>query len=177
MLLDLAETEPFDRLRAIAEEAERRRLLDLRAVRACMNRNPGRRGLAPLGRLLREHLPVTVPTRASSAGFQDFVTEERFPMPQCNVFVAGLLVDFWWPEARLVVELDSHEFHSHWSAVERDHERAAKLMRLGIYTLRVTHRRLTRDRAGLSADIGARFSHAGAGLRRVARSGAAAPFR
>ena len=167
-LLDLAETESFDRLRKIAEEAERRELLDLAAIGACMKRNPGRRGLALLDRLLREYLPVDGANEGIEREFQRFVAEYGFPQPQCNVLVGGLLVDFYWPEAKLVVELDSRGFHSHWSATERDHERDAKLMRLDIHTLRVTSRRLSHDRDGLAGDIEARFRNAGADLRRSA---------
>ena len=163
-LLDLAETEPFERLRTVAEEAERLGRLDFEALRACMERNPGRRGLAPLDALLADYSPVDRANEGLERIFQAFVAEQALPVPQCNVLVGGLLVDFWWPEANLVVELDSRSFHGHWSAAERDHERDGRLLRLGIFSLRVTHRRLTRDRAGLAADIRARFAHAGADL-------------
>ncbi len=164
-LLDLAETEPFDRLKGIAETAERRERLDLGALRDCMERNPGRRGLAVLARLLDVYIPVGRTNEGLERRFQEFVAERGFPMPQCNVLVGGLLVDFWWPEAKLVVELDSRDFHAHWSAAERDRERNAKLMRLDIHTLRVTDRRLQRDRDVLAGDIEARFANAGAALR------------
>jgi hypothetical protein len=167
-LLDLAETEPFDRLRTIAEEAERRGMLDLRAVRACMDRNPGRRGIAPLTRLLATYTPIGRANEGLEVAFTRFVAESGFPPPLCNTLVDGLLVDFWWPQARLVVELDSHAHHGHWSAAERDRERDARLLRSGIHTLRVTERRLARDRAALATDIEARFAHAGAELRRSA---------
>ena len=82
------------------------------------------------------------PTRDSSGSFSASSPSRAFRSPQCNVLVGGLLVDFWWPEANLVVELDSRAFHGHWSAAERDHERDGRLLRLGIFSLRVTHRRL-----------------------------------
>ncbi len=157
-LLDLAETETRDRLRAVAEEAERLGRLDPVAVRACMERNPGRRGLRRLAELVDEWHPVGRANEGLERRFQLFLAEYGLPEPRCNVLVAGLLVDFWWPDAGLVVELDSREFHSHWSAVERDHERDAKLTRLGIHTLRVTARRLCRDRDELAADIGSRLT-------------------
>jgi hypothetical protein len=164
-LLDLAETESFHRLEVVAETAERRELLDLQAIRDCMKRHPGRHGLAILDRLLSDYLPVDGANEGLERQFQEFVAERDFPMPQCNVLVGGLLVDFWWPQAKLAVELDSREFHAHWSAAERDHERDAKLMRLDIHTLRVTDRRLRHDRDGLAGDIEARFTTAEAPLR------------
>jgi very-short-patch-repair endonuclease len=153
--LDLAETEPFDRLRSIAEEAERRELLDLAAIEACIGRNPGRRGIAPLNALLADHVPVARTREGLEREFQLFLAERGLPQPLFNVVVAGLLVDCWWPEARFVVELDSRGFHGHWSAAERDRERDAKLLRLGIASLRVTDRRLRTGRPALAADIAA----------------------
>ncbi len=176
-LLDLAETEPYDRLRTIAEAAERKDELDLLAVRACMERNPGRRGLAALGRLVDEYRPLDGANEGLERRFQEFAAEFGFPPPLCNVLVDGLLVDCHWPQANLVVELDSREFHAHWAAGERDRERDARLMRLDIHTLRVTDRRLRFDRIALAADIEARFVNAGAGLRRFAPSRRRGPFR
>ncbi len=156
-LLDLAETETADRLRAIAEEAERLGRLDPAAIRACMDHNPGRRGIAPLSALLADHLPVGNALKGLEREFQLFLEEFGLPTPQCNVLVCGFIVDFWWPQARLVAELDSRSFHAHWSQAERDRERDARLLREGIFTLRVTARRLRQDREGLAADIRSRF--------------------
>ncbi|MEZ5155792.1 MAG: DUF559 domain-containing protein [Solirubrobacterales bacterium] len=156
-LLDLAETEPYERVQSIAEEAERRELLDLRAIRDCMDRNPGRRGHAPLARLLDEYLSAAGSHEGIEMEFIRFLADYGLPEPQRNVLVSGLVVDFWWPDARLVAELDSRAFHAHWSQAERDRERDARLLREGIHTLRVTARRLRRDRPGLAADIASRF--------------------
>jgi Protein of unknown function (DUF559) len=169
-LLDLAETEPSDRLRTIAEAAERRELLDLTAIGACIERNPGRRGIAPLRRMLDDYVSVDRANEGLETTFGRFVAEFGLPPPQRNVLVAGLEVDCWWPQAKLVVELDSREHHAHWSAAERDRERDARLMRLDIHSLRVTGRRLRRDRQALFGDIAARFEAAGEPL-------AGLPFR
>lgn len=156
-LLDLAGSESRDRLHGIAEAAERRDLLDLEDLRTCIARNPGRRGIAALGGLLDDYLPVGATREGLEREFQRFLVEWGLPVPQCNVIVWGLLVDFWWPDANFVVELDSREFHGHWSQAERDRERDARLLREGIFTLRVTARRLRKDRERLAADLRSRF--------------------
>ncbi|HET6829787.1 MAG TPA: DUF559 domain-containing protein [Solirubrobacterales bacterium] len=166
MFLDLAETAPFDVVRGILEEAERRELLDLNAIDACIARNPGRRGIAPLSRLLAIYMPIGTANEGLEVDFTRFVAELGLPSPLCNTLVDGLLVDFYWPQARLVVELDSRGFHAHWAAAERDRMRDAQLMRLGIHTLRVTGRRLNHDRAALFGDIAARFAATGHPLDR-----------
>ena len=163
--LDLAETEPYHRLEAIAEAADRREPLDLAAIRSCMERNPGRRGLAPLNRLLDDYLPVLDANKGLERLFQRFIDEQGFPQPQTNVLVAGHEVDCWWPEHNLVVELDSRRFHAGWQAQERDRARDARLLRAGIPFLRVTHRRITRQRAELTADLASRLPRTGRSKR------------
>lgn len=152
-LLDLAETEPYHRLEKIFEEVDRRGDLDLDAIGACIARNPGRRGLRPLTRLLDDYLAVGDANEGLERLFQRFLAEERFPQPQTNVLVAELLVDCYWPEHNFVVELDSRDFHSHWVQQERDRVRDGTLLRAGVPSLRVTYRRITRERDELVADL------------------------
>ena len=152
-LLDLAESLPFARFEAIFEEADRRELLDLAAIDACMRRNPGRRGLEPLGRLLADYLPVEGANEGLERLFQRFLAEEGFPQPQTNVLVDGHLVDCHWPEHDFVVELDSRGFHTHWAQQERDKARDGRLLRAGVRSLRVTRHRITRERSELIADL------------------------
>lgn len=169
-LLDVAETEPFGRLESIWEECDRRGWLDLAAVRACMERNPGRRGLKALGRLLDGYVPVLSANEGIERTFQRLLEEEGFPQPLTNVQVAGLVVDCYWPEYDFVVELDSREFHSHWQAQERDRARDGTLLRAGIACLRVTHRRMTRERGDLVRDLASRLPRV-----TLLRGGAPAP--
>lgn len=152
-LLDVAETEPGERLEKVFEEADRRELLNLAELRACAERNPGRRGLAPLLALTDAYSPSPRANEGIERRFQLLLEEEGLPPPQVNVLVAGLVVDCWWPEARLVVELDSRDRHRHWAARERDLVRDARLLREGIVTLRVTNRRMRDERPELVADL------------------------
>jgi very-short-patch-repair endonuclease len=57
--------------------------------------------------------------------------------------VEGYEVDAYWPEHKLVVELDSWEFHRGRTAFERDRERDAVLQAAGYRVVRITWRRLT----------------------------------
>ena len=61
--------------------------------------------------------------------------------------VGGYLVDAYWPVARLVVELDSYEFHSDREAFERDRRKIADLRLAGYEVLPITHRQLDREPA------------------------------
>jgi very-short-patch-repair endonuclease len=152
-LLDIAETETPARLAAVFEEADRRELLDLDALRAVAERNPGRRGLAPFLELVERYTSTPGSKEGIERAFALFLRERGLPLPEVNVLVHGVLVDCWWPEARLVVELDSRGFHGHWAARERDIGRDSGLLRQDIPTLRVTWRRLTWEPDELEADL------------------------
>lgn len=154
-LLDLAEVLPFERFETIFEEADRRSCLDLDAITACMKRNPGRHGLKPLRRLLADYLPVEGANEGLERRFQKFIRAEGFPPPQMNVLVDGLLVDCFWPELDFVIELDSRGYHSHRKQFDRDRSRDGVMLRGGHRYLRVTDRRLVREREQLVADLAA----------------------
>ena len=151
-LLDLAETLPSRGFRSVFEEADRRDLIDFDALRACMACNPGRRGLKPLGRLLGDYLPVDGAGEGIATEFERFLVEEGFPRPLTEVLVAGQIVDCFWPGFGLLVELDSRGYHRHWEQHERDRARRRRAAS-GPRSLRVTHRRLTREREELIADL------------------------
>jgi hypothetical protein len=152
-LLDLAETEPLRRLEKIVEEADRRELLDPAAIVACADRNPGRHGLAVLMPLVDRYVPTPGAKEGLEREFALFLEDRGLPAPERNVIVHDVLVDCWWPEGPLVVELDSREFHEGWDARERDIGRDAHLLRHRVPTLRVTSRRLSHDPDGLDEDL------------------------
>ena len=62
-----------------------------------------------------------------------------------NGMVAGFEVDAAWPDARLVVELDSRTFHDTHEAFERDRVRDATLQVAGYRVLRITDLRMQRE--------------------------------
>lgn len=72
------------------------------------------------------------------------------PLPATNVVVAGELVDCFWPQQGLVVELDSFAFHRSRSAFERDRARDASLALAGHPVMRVTDLMLEREPAAVA---------------------------
>lgn len=145
-LLDLAEVlRPRD-LQSAFEEADRLRLLDVRAVENVCRRMKGRRGLRPLSALVDEHRGPPPPTRSKlERRFLAVVLEAGLPLPKVNSVIEGLEVDALWPDQRLVVELDSRAYHLSRAAFERDRIRDATLQLAGYRVLRVTHARLERE--------------------------------
>jgi hypothetical protein len=135
---------PVATLARAYDEAERLRLLDVRAVAELCRRSPGRRGLKALNALIAETYDTPHTKRELEARFFDFCRSQGLPLPACNVLVEGYEVDAFWPAYRLVVELDSWEFHGGRRAFERDRERDAVLQAAGYRVISITWRRLTK---------------------------------
>lgn len=152
-LFDLAEVVPLESLKGAAEEADRLKLLRLAELEKVCERGRGRRALRPVRRLLAELGPPDGGRSPLEIRFPAFVREYRLPPPVQNVHVLGHEVDALWPAAKLVVELDSWEYHGHRAAFERDRARDPELLIAGYRTIRVTHRRLDREADRLAEEI------------------------
>jgi very-short-patch-repair endonuclease len=85
--------------------------------------------------------------------FLDLCREHELLPPLVNHMVCGFEVDAVWPEQRLVVEIDSYEFHRTRAAFERDRTRDAALHLGGYRVLRFTYKMLTRDPAAVAATV------------------------
>ena len=144
-LFDLAEVLDRDRLESAFEAAERNELLDMRAVLLTAQRSPGRRAHKRL-RAILPNLTTPPATRSElERMFNRLCRVADLPPPHLNVLVEGFEVDAVWPARRLIVEVDSWEFHKTRAAFERDRVRDAALQVAGYRVVRVTYRQL-RDR-------------------------------
>ncbi len=152
-LFDYAEVEDFRRLEKAWEEADRLKRLRLGEVERVCERGYGRRALKPIRRLLAETRAVTRTRSPLEDRFQDFCRRFELPPHSTNVAVLGKEVDVLWPTAKLIVELDSWEFHSHRAAFQRDRARDTRLLVAGYRTIRVTHDRLDQEAGALAAEI------------------------
>lgn len=146
-LFDLAEVVDTRRLERSFEEAERLRLLDLRAVERVCQRSRGRRGLRPLLALLPNLKPPPHTRSELERRFLDLCRDFGLPAPIINAPVVGFEVDALWPYAKLIVELDGYEFHRTRAAFERDRARDAVLQAGGHRVVRLTQRQLTNEPA------------------------------
>jgi len=151
-LLDLATDAPTETLRRALAEAEYRRLVDLGAVEAIGGR--GVPGSAALRSVLVRHRPQLALTRS--------VLEERFlalceaeglPLPQVNATVCGLMVDAFWAEQGVIVELDGHAAHATPAAIERDRRRELRLRAAGYLVFRYTWQQITEQPELVAADL------------------------
>lgn len=153
-LLDLAATASTDDLRRALAEAEYRRLVDLDALAHVCRR--GVPGSAALRAAIRRHQPQLARTRSPlERRFLALCEKHGVPVPQMNVRVCGLLVDAFWAEQRVVVELDGHAGHATPARIERDRRRELRLRAAGLTVLRYTWQQLTELDVLVAGDLAA----------------------
>jgi very-short-patch-repair endonuclease len=150
-LLDLAGVaSPYLLQRALAQ-AEVLALTSDHELRAILARSNGRRGAAALRLALKEDAAFT--RSALERRMLALCDRYDLPRPRVNTIVEGYEVDFHWPRAHLVVEVDGYRFHRARHAFEADRRRDAELLLAGIRTLRITHRRLAEDETRVVASL------------------------
>ena len=77
------------------------------------------------------------------------------PLPEVNVLIDGMTVDFLWRDARLVVETDSYATHGGTIAFENDRERDLRLRRLGYSVHHFSEQQLQLAPQAVTADVAA----------------------
>jgi hypothetical protein len=100
--------------------------------------HPGTKYLAPFV-ALSGHTARSGP----ELGFPAFCERWDLPCPQMNFPIAGYVVDAYFPDHELIVELDSHVYHLNPISFETDRDRDADTLLAGVPTVRITHERMT----------------------------------
>ena len=152
-LFDLAEVVDESQLRRAFEEADRLRLLEMRALEGVCARGRGRRALRPIHRLIEEAREPLWTRSELEHRFALFCREQGLSPSETNVEVLGHEVDAFWPRERLIVELDGYAFHRHRSAFEDDRAKDVARQVAGYRAIRVTDQRLRREPDELAGEI------------------------
>ena len=157
-LLDLSASGVRGRPLATAvDRAEQSGVLDFADLALLLDRYAGRAGVPAL----RDALDRYAGGDARSA-LEEIVGElcavHGIPRPQENVVVLGKVRDFYWPEARLVVEADSYAWHRSPDAMADDRRRDVELTLAGIRTLRFTWSQANRRRSYVVSALRSAFA-------------------
>ena len=145
-LLDLAAEVRPDRLAAMLQRAEDRKLFDLPLLDELLRRVPDQPGAVALRRALDIYRPTTVVTRSElEQKFLALVLDTGLPRPRMNFVVGPYELDAYWPERSFAVELDVFETHGSRRSFEEGRKRQEDLLLLGITMTRVTGPRLDRE--------------------------------
>ena len=139
-LVDLADVLTPKQLTRAVNEAQVQRLIIPAELTTLLTRYPGRRTarLTPERGATRSYL---------EEDFVRFLKRHRLPLPEFNQTIAGHEVDAVYREHKLVIELDSRQFHTTTRAFEQDRDRDADLLNAGFPTIRITDNRLKNHQA------------------------------
>ena len=140
-LVDLADVLVEKQLANAVHEAEVKRLFDLRRVERVLERLPGRKGRHKLRRVLSAYRDVQPFIRSRGERLVLEMCEHHgLPAPRTNTWVDSCEVDFYWPEANLVLEFDGGAVHRTTRAFYEDRKRDRALAVKGIHVVRATDR-------------------------------------
>jgi very-short-patch-repair endonuclease len=159
-LIDLATALGIDALQRCIEDQLVARRTTLARVESVFDdlAAPGRNGIAR-ARLVLARMDPQPPTESElEASFWRLLQRNRLPLPERQASFDWLgdgrgRVDFWYPGAALVVELDGRRFHARVRAFEADRTRDQLGLMAGIRTVRFTHRQLATERAFVASVV------------------------
>ncbi len=130
------------RNRGIPVTSPARTLADLRATASTREQRRAIRQAEVLGLFTG---PDIEPDRTRSELERQFLRlcrRHRLPMPDVNMRIGTLTVDFCWVEQRLIVETDGYRYHRGRQSFEDDRSRDLTLRGLGFEVLRLSHRQV-----------------------------------
>jgi hypothetical protein len=96
----------------------------------------------PGAKLVRPVLEGGVTRSPLEDRFVRFIEQHGLPMPELNFPMGGRILDAFYPEERVIVEVDSWRFHKDRQTFELDREKDAEATANGLVTVRITDDRM-----------------------------------
>jgi hypothetical protein len=139
-VLDNATRFTGKRLSRFVNDALRTPYLHVPDLADVLNRNPDHPGTRRVRRYVRA--PTNSPLEDD---FLEFAKRYGLPQPVTNTHLLGFEIDVLYPRERVIVELDSAEFHMDRDSFERDRKRDVIMLEANIVTVRITDERMNHD--------------------------------
>jgi very-short-patch-repair endonuclease len=152
-LLDRAPVLSDRQLERELDEALVRRLTSRTAIGELLDRCRRRSGTPRLRELIDPERTTTFTRAESEERMLALLRRGGLPMPETNVRMQSIEVDFLWRDERVIVEVDGWTSHGTRAAFERDRGRDARLENDGWRVLRFTWRRLTGEPEAVLVEI------------------------
>jgi very-short-patch-repair endonuclease/predicted transcriptional regulator of viral defense system len=137
-ICDVAGTEPLTEAERALSEARVQRLVTTRALERVIERTPTLKGSSVIRSLLRASEESGYTRSEAERRLRRLAQAAGIDQPLVNVPLLGFVVDFLWPDQRLVVEVDGYQFHGHRQRFESDRRRDQQLVAAGYRVIRVT---------------------------------------
>ncbi len=137
-ICDVAGTEPLSDAERALNEARVQRLVTDSALERVIERTPTLNGSSVIRTLLRAGDESGYTRSEAERRMRRLAQAAGIDQPLVNVPLLGFVVDFLWPDQRLVVEVDGYQFHGHRQRFESDRRRDQQLVAAGYRVVRVT---------------------------------------
>lgn len=137
-LFDIATRLGRRRLEAAINAADKHDLVSPDELRAHLDSEAGRAGVAVMRDLLDRRTFVLTDSELERR-FLPIARAANLPRPETQQWIAGFRVDFHWPALGLVVETDGLRYHRTAAEQAKDRERDQALTAAGLTVLRFTH--------------------------------------
>jgi hypothetical protein len=156
-LLDVATTLDGRPLEQVLDRAER--LIDFGELRRRLEAHPQRPGSPSLHAVLSTYTVGSAMTRSElEEAFLRLCDDYGVPRPDVNTVIEGMMVDFVWRDARLVVEVDGYGWHKSRRKFGDDRERDVRLKLAGWEVLRFAEEHVTHRAAWVAAAVRQRLA-------------------
>jgi hypothetical protein len=153
-LLDIAVTATARQLELAFDRGVVEKTLRPVHVRDVLDRAGGHLGRARLAALLdREGRGTTITASPPEEQMLALIQRAGLPAPQVNAPFGQWKLDFYWPEARFVLEVDSYGFHSTRYRFQRDRRKDNALRRADIEVMRIVDTEIGERSHSLVVDI------------------------
>jgi hypothetical protein len=137
--LDVAPGLTDRRLPRVVNDGLRGPHLHLDDLADVLRRNPTHPGTQRLLHFVGDHVPTNSPLEDD---FVAFAKRYGLPVPVTNIYLFGYEIDVFYPRERVIIEVDSHGYHSDRHSFERDRERDVVMLAADILTVRITDERM-----------------------------------
>lgn len=137
-VLEVAATASIAEIADTVNEGQGLRRFKPPELEAMLRRHRGRRGSAKLAQVLGDEDAITITRSRAERAFLKLIRDARLPAPQVNQRLGAYEPDFMWREQRLIVELDSYQFHGGPRGFHNDHEKDFVYRDAGFDVLRPT---------------------------------------
>jgi very-short-patch-repair endonuclease len=142
-LLEFASVATGDELEQAIAEAYALKLVNERALRKVLERYPRVAGAPALRAELDRVGGPKLTRRQAARKMKLLIRDAQLPPPLTEQWIEGFRVDFYWPQFRLIVEVDGFQYHGHRYAFENDRRRDQA--HVAYQVLRFSWRHLTEE--------------------------------
>jgi very-short-patch-repair endonuclease len=137
-VLEVATSASVDELVDVVNEGHGLRRFTPRELEAVVRRHRGRRGVARLAEVLGDEDAMTITRSQAERAFLKLIRDACLPAPQVNQRLGPYVPDFMWRDQRVIVELDSYQFHGGPAGFRNDREKDLFYRDAGFDVLRPT---------------------------------------